>query len=280
MTKEQEYKMEQAVQLFNNNCDVRDITQIENVMLALNKFIEINKSIDDREDAILPRVYSFIALCNYKMENHDRAYWCAKRSIELGEEAIENSPFVCDTNLYLDQQVFALIDALEENHFDRIDFERGYEEGEENIYDDSIVRGLLANIGYGQDQKPSENKIRVLIEALSKIQENASKFFEAQGDGFQAFQYNQMVDAFKMPLYCAWRLYKYGWHTDFMKEGDSLLPYMMFESQAKEMLNDLIKLLNTESPFRMMERDGAITSGLIEVYSQLLTDLQSGKVKL
>ncbi len=280
MTDEQEYKMEQAVQLFNNNCDVSSITQIENVMLALKKFIEINKSIDDREDAILPRVYSFIALCNYKMENHDRAYWCAKRSIELGEEAMENSPFVCDTNLYLDQQVFALIDALEDNNSDKIDFERGYEEGEENIYDDSIVRGLLANIGYGQDQKPSENKIRVLIEALSKIQENASKFFEAQGDGFQAFQYNQMVDAFKMPLYCAWRLYKYGWHTDFMEEGDSLLPYMMFESQAKEMLNDLIKLLNTESPFRMMERDGAITSGLIEVYSQLLSDLQSGKVKL
>lgn len=280
MTDEQEYKMEQAVQLFNNNCDVSNITQIENVMLALKKFIEINKSIDDREDAILPRVYSFIALCNYKMENHDRAYWCAKRSIELGKEAMENSPFVCDTNLYLDQQVFTLIDALEENHSDRIDFERDYKEGEENIYDDSIVRGLLAKIGYSKEQKPSENKIKVLIEALSKIQENASKFYEAQGDGFQAFQYNQMVDAFKMPLYCAWRLYKYGWHTDFMEEGDSLLPYMMFESQSKEMLNDLIKLLNTESPFRMLERDGAITRGLIEVYSKLLSDLQSGIVKL
>ena len=89
-----------------------------------------------------------------------------------------------------------------------------------------------------------------------------------------------MVDAFKIPLYCAWRLYKYGWHTDFMKEGDSLLPYMMFEAQAKEILNDLIKLLKTESPFRMMERDGAISRELIEVYSQLLSDLQSGKVKL
>lgn len=280
MTDEQEYKMEQAVKLFNDNCDLKNITQIENVMLALKKFIALNKNIHDRKDAILPRVYSFIALCNYKMDNPDRAYWCAKRSIELGEEAMENSPFVCDTNLYLDQQVFALIDALEDNYSDRIDFERGYEDGEENIYDDSTVRGVLGKIGYGQEQKPSENKIKGLIEALSKIQETASKVFEAQDDGFQAFQYNQMVDAFKMPLYCAWRHYKYGWHTDFMEEGDSLLPYMMFEAQAQEMLNDLIKLLKTESPFRMIEREGAISRGLIEVYSRLLSDLQSGKVKL
>lgn len=280
MTAEQEGKMEQAVKLYNNNRDVRDIAQIENVMLALKKFIEINESIDDREDVILPRVYSFIALCNYKMENHDRAYWCAKKSIELGENAMANSPFVCNTNLYLDQSVFALIETLEENHSDRIDFQRGYEDGEENIYDDSIVRGLLAKIGYGQEQKPSENTIKSLIEVLSKIQEKASKHFEAQGDEFQVFEYNQMVETFKLPLYCAWRLYNYGWHTDFLEEGDSLLPYMIFEDRAEEMLNDLIKLLKTESPFRMLERNGAISRALIEVYSQLLSDLQSGKVKL
>lgn len=280
MTAEQEGKMEQAVKLYNNNRDVRDIAQIENVMLALKKFIEINESIDDREDVILPRVYSFIALCNYKMENHDRAYWCAKKSIELGENAMANSPFVCNTNLYLDQSVFSLIETLEENYSDRIDFQRGYEDGEENIYDDSIVRGLLAEIGYGQEQKPSENKIKSLIEVLSKIQENASKHFEAQGNKFQVFEYNQMVETFKLPLYCAWRLYNYGWHTDFLEEGDSLLPYMILEDRAEEMLNDLIKLLKTESPFRMLERNGAISRALIEVYSQLLSDLQSGEVKL
>ena len=102
MTDEQEYQMEQAVQLYNNNCNVSNISQLENIMLALKKFITINESIADREEAILPRVYSFIALCNYKMDNHDRAYWCAKKSVELGEELMTNSPFVCDTNLYLD----------------------------------------------------------------------------------------------------------------------------------------------------------------------------------
>ena len=173
-----------------------------------------------------------------------------------------------------------MIDVLEEDQTDRIDFSRGYQEGEENIYDDSTVRALLAKIGYSKEQQPSEHKVKSLIEVLSKIQENASKHFDSIGDGLQGFQYHQMVDAFKMPLYCAWRLYKYGWHTDFMEEGDSLLPYMKFESQAEGMLKDFINLLNTESPFRLLERDGAISRGLIEVYSQLLSDLQSRKVKL
>lgn len=213
------------------------------------------------------------------MGNHDRAYWSAKRSIVLGEAAMENSPFASNTNLFLDQEVFNLINVLEENHSDEIDFYRGYKDGEENIYDDSIVRKLLSQIVHDQEQKPSEKKIKSLIEVLSKIQENASSHFEAQGNGLQAFQYNQLIEAFKIPLYCAWRHYKYGWHTDFMEEGDSLLPYMMFESKAEGMLNDLLKLLDTNSPFRMLEKDDAISRGLIEIYSKLLLDLQSGEIK-
>ena len=101
-----------------------------------------------------------------------------------------------------------MINVLETSHSDEIDFDRGYNEDEENLYDDSIVRGLLKKLGGQSSCQPTENQIRGLIEVLSKIQENASTFFNSKGDGFQAFQYNQMVDAFKLPLYCAWRLYK------------------------------------------------------------------------
>ena len=65
-----------------------------------------------------------------------------------------------------------------------------------------------------------------------------------------------------------------------MEEGDSLLPYMMFETQATEMLNDFINLLRSESPFRMLEKNSAITNGLIGIYSKLLSDLENGIVKL
>lgn len=281
MTPQQEHNMEVAVQLFNNNCDLQNLEQVNNILLALKKFISINKSFIDRTDVILPRVFSFIALCNYKMDNHDRAYWCAKKSVELGEAAMENSIIASDVNLYLDQQVFVLIKELEENRADEIDFERGYQEGEENIFDDTKIQSLLQQVrNHNTNNTPSKENIKVLVDVLNKIHENATKFFEKQGDGLQAFQYGQMIEAFKLPLYCAWQLYKYGWHTDFMKEGDSLFPYMMFESKALEMLTDLIKLLESDSPFTLLERNGTVTKGLLQIYRQMLSDLESGKIEI
>ena len=280
MTDEQEYKMEQAVQLYNNNCDMQNMMQLNNIMTALRKFISLNKTFYDREDAILPRIYSFIALCNYKMGNVDRAYWCAKKSVELGETAMENSPFVASTNLFLDPEVFALLEHLKENYADEIDFSRGYQEGEENIFDDSVIRRMQEKHNSSNDRVPSENQIKGLVEALSAVQNQGAQYFNSQGDGAQAFQYRQLIDMFKMPLYCAWQVYKYGWHTDFLKEGDSLLPYMMFEVKAQETIAELIEYLRTSSPFALLERDGVITNALLSIYQKLLSDLKTGKVEL
>lgn len=278
MNEYQEHEMEIAVNLFNNNCDIRNEEQIKNIFRSLKLFISLNQSIYDRSDITLPRVFSFIALCNYKMGNYDRAYWCAKKSVELGEIAMSNSCFVCDTNLYLDPNVFELIEVLENQYDSDINLERGYIEGEENIYDDSFAQNLLKNVNF--NATPSETEIKVLIEVISKVQKSGEQYFESIGDGMQAFQYGQIMESFKLPLFCAWQLYKYGWHTDFMKEGDSLLPYLIFESKALNMLQDLLDNLENNSPFEALEKNSAITNGLIRVYTCLLNDLKSGKVKL
>lgn len=55
---------------------------------------------------------------------------------------------------------------------------------------------------------------------------------------------------------------------------------MMFESKAIEMLTDLIKLLETESPFTLLERNGAVTKGLLQIYRQMIADLKSGKIEI
>lgn len=278
MNKYQEDEYEIAAQLFNNNCNLQNMEQVNNICRSLKLFISLNQSFYDRDDTILPRVFSFIALCNYKIGNYDRAYWCAKKSVELGEIAMSNSCFVCDTNLYLDQNVFELIEVLENKYEDNIDFARGYIEGEENIYDDSFVQKYLQDIN--NDTSPSKNEIKDLIEVISKIQKNGIKYFDDKGDGLQAFQFGQLMESFKLPLFCAWQLYKYGWHTDFMKEGDSMFPYLMFESNAKNIIQDLLDNLHSNSPFRALEKNSAITNGLIGVYSRLLNDLKSGKIKI
>lgn len=281
MTPQQKHNMEMEVRLYNGNCNIQSFEQIDNMFVALKQFIAINQSLSDRTDVILPRVFSFIALCNYKIVNYDRAYWCAKKSVQIGLAAMENSVFVSEENFYLDQNVFALIHELALNHADEIDFERGYQEGEENVFDDARAQALLQKVRnlYSQNTTGKEN-IKNMVELLDKFYENASKFFVAQGDGVKAFQCGQIIEMFKMPLCCAWQLYKYGWHTDFMKEGDSLVQYAMFELNAVGLLSDMIKLLETESPFAFIESNGVVTKSLLQIYRQMLVDLQTGKIKI
>ena len=129
-------------------------------------------------------------------------------------------------------------------------------------------------------KKPLSSDIKSLIDIISHIQEKFSEIGEKTGDTIVAFQNNKMLEAFKNVLFCAWEKYKYGWHSDFWEEGDSMIDYMMFEVNAENIISDLIIVLKTKSPFELLEKDGAITNGLLSVYQSLQVDLQQGKIKV
>ena len=122
--------------------------------------------------------------------------------------------------------------------------------------------------------KPTETEIKRLIEAISNIQEQHSKFAENSDDSdivMRVFQFNQFLEMYKNPLLMAWQIYKYGWHSDFWEEGHSMFDYMLFETQAREITGELIKTLEENSPFAQFERCSLITNGLLHVYRHLLT---------
>ena len=87
-----------------------------------------------------------------------------------------------------------------------------------------------------------------------------------------------MMEIFLNPLYLAWQVYEYGWHSDFWKEGESMFGFMMFEVRAEEIINQLINVLETQSPFSLLERDGVITKGLLKVYRHFLTQNWKSKI--
>ena len=129
-------------------------------------------------------------------------------------------------------------------------------------------------------KKPLSSDIKSLIDIISHIQEKFSEIGEKTGDTIVAFQNNKMLEAFKNVLFFAGEKYKYGWHSDFWEEGDSMIDYMMFEVNAENIISDLIIVLKTKSPFELLEKDGAITNGLLSVYQSLQVDLQQGKIKV
>ena len=54
--------------------------------------------------------------------------------------------------------------------------------------------------------------------------------------------------------------------------------FMMFEVRAEEIINQLINVLETQSPFSLLERDGVITKGLLKVYRHFLTQNWKSKI--
>lgn len=139
---------------------------------------------------------------------------------------------------------------------------------------DFFVNKLNGQKKVTDSTKPTEIEIRGLINVIDKIIKSIWDCVENSEDinlSARAVEFDQLLEMYKMPLYMAWQVYNYGWHSDFWKEGDSMLGYMMFEGRAKEIIPELIKTLEEESPFANFEQSSMITNGLLKVYRHLLT---------
>lgn len=139
---------------------------------------------------------------------------------------------------------------------------------------------LFASAQNQDETRPTETRIKVLINTISKIQDYILTQGEAHNQLVQAFQYSKMLEMFKLPLLFGWEQFKYGWHSDFWKEEDSILEYDMFLFNANDHLQNCIATLISDSPFRHFEQNGQITNDLIEVLTDISHRLSSGEFKI
>ena len=127
----------------------------------------------------------------------------------------------------------------------------------------------------------SLDTVEILMEMEDEFNEEISdEVAEQLGDEIRGFQIRHNLETFKLPLFFAWQAYKYGWHTDWCEEGDSLFPFMMFEIDLKKNIKKLIDQLQSESPFAQIERNSAITNTLISIYTAFINDIDDGTIKI
>ena len=127
--------------------------------------------------------------------------------------------------------------------------------------------------------RPAKEVIKTMIETISHVQDQFDRVAEQMGDPMRGLQMRHGLEQFKFPLFYAWQGYKYGWHTDWCKEGDSLFPFMMFEADMAMNTQNLLEMLQTESPFAGIERNSAITNTLIAIYSVFINDIKNKTIK-
>lgn len=221
----------------------------------------------------------YIALCNYKINNIDRAYKIAQKALDAINEAISDSPLIgIPRSYYGEETINNLISVIENKYSNSINRDSNYYEIDENIIDTTFL-DKLSTSNNSRVNDISKEFIKALIDAISKIQNEFTKIGKRNGDSALAIKNNQMLEMYKIALYFAWEKYNYGCHSDFWKEGDSMFEYMMFEMQPAEIINDLIISLKESSPFRMIERNGLITNGLITIYEDLIKNCIREKFK-
>ena len=173
----------------------------------------------------------YIALCNYKINNIDRAYKIAQKALDAINEAISDSPLIgIPRSYYGEETINNLISVIENKYSNSINRDSNYYEIDENIIDTTFL-DKLSTSNNSRVNDISKEFIKALIDAISKIQNEFTKIGKRNGDSALAIKNNQMLEMYKIALYFAWEKYNYGCHSDFWKEGDSMFEYMMFEMQ-------------------------------------------------
>jgi len=128
--------------------------------------------------------------------------------------------------------------------------------------------------------KPTKEELYEIIVKLSISQKFFAKMSEQVDDPDLGFKVCQMLEEYKSPLLYAWQKYGYGWHSDFWKEGDSMIFYDRFEISMrlnpKEIIDDMIKSWKFDSrDLQSLGNEGEkIFKGVSKVYEALKNDLK------
>ena len=180
---------------------------------------------------------------------------------------------------------FAVLDTItrDENYSFQVLPQREYDKEEHvkavfaeiNKNREEIKRLLNEPKKVSDPSKPTRDEIKQLIEftndAINSVRE-LQRFVHPT----EIMRYIGFYEMTLNSLYMAWEIYQYGHHSDFWKEGDSMLGYMMFQANAKDNIIQAIEthkeVLKEQATFEPLERDVILTNGLLKLYNHLINN--------
>lgn len=280
--------MERAVKLYNDNANVASISQAKNIIESLKLFVKAYQlENDEHEGSSSPlkcKILMFIALCNYKIDNINRAYCIAKQGLDAIDEAVENSVIIgIPRSMYGEDTIKELMDAIESNRYDEVTDEDDYceidpEEIDTARFEEIISMHSPQNIHKNIDLSPSSREFVSAV--LKKYDDMRMQLMIAViNEGNQkAMQVVMMLHEFACPIFYAWEYWGYGHMSDFWKEDLCLEIYKRFKT--KNILEEVRKThrgILDFFPFRALDNDGSLKESTIAILEKLIEDLESNK---
>lgn len=273
--------MNNANELFDEGCSIVDknynVSNEEEawkIVGALKLFIRANK-LEKSPSLLKPKILMCLASCNYEIGNYTLAYNCALISNKEIELALKESPF----DEYSTRKMLGVDNNNEIIEAVKTEDPKAATELLEDYVVETVETAFLRKIyPLGDNATFTKEKIKSLLGVLNHLKSMYYKRAQDDGSYTMADKSTQTIDVFKMPLYFVWEKYKFGIADDVWEEGEDMLPYLLFTEKLESNLINLIDVLRTETPFIGIEKDRAISDGLIIIYTDLLTKIQNGKL--
>lgn len=254
---------------------------IESLKLLI-KALELDEEESEKNgrgtSMLKPKILEFIASCNYRLGNFNTAYCVAKQGLEAIDEAIEDSVFTgIPRSMYGAEGIENIINLIENAYYDQVEDEDDiWAVDPKEIITDTFDRFVNEQRQPQLKNVLSKQSIEQMVEIIHKVQKMFNDYGNKSGNT-QMFMIANGLEMFLNPLYYAWEKMKYGWHTDFLNEGDSMFGYLMFEADIHGNIDNSIKCLENGSPFTGIEKDGIITSSLLAIFKTIKNKLNSGE---
>lgn len=118
--------------------------------------------------------------------------------------------------------------------------------------------------------KPSPLLFKKVLKSIESIQDKLSHLIFNDNNvdvRERAFAFFNTFEQYRFAVMFAWHKLNYGDHTDFMKEGDSLFNFAIFESEAHNIIPELLDLLQNNSPFDIFDKSSKLTQDILSIIS-------------
>ena len=258
----------------NKDCEHPD--QIRAIIEAFRLFVEADKlerekmEIDEEEHSItLVGILKYIALCNYKLGNLEQAGKVAQLGLAELDKAIEESCIVIEPDR-LGKKIFEdIIEKVkEEDEFVDYDVKDPFFDEKEIALDEAEGFILLLENDDRRAEEISAENLRCL---LRRIHVAGKILWKAAKESKNVFSLFQLEEITNNALYYCWEKLGYGHHSDFWKEGDSMMTYWSIEQDPKEHLNGVLSFYRQGSPFSGVDDKDIIRKGVIAFCRETLS---------
>ncbi len=226
---------------------------------------------NDRFSFAMPVILKFIALCNYKLDHLTQAGKVAERGLEELERAQQNSFISFDPDSLGKNTLEEIIRLVRESgQYEPLDYDDDSFDETEMDFDEA--EGLLLFME-NDDSRAEELSPENFKDLLKRIRFAGNQIWKLQKGSESSIMLFQLLDIINNTLYYCWEKLGFGHHSDFWKEGDSMMTYMFIELDPRPKIEQLISTFNTHNPFGIIDRKSIIKKGVIVFCSETLKHL-------